>query len=157
LKKYGRPDFPNKCDTVASNMRSAVTLCTVTPLRHSLSAVVRHTVLAVRRNCTTKSAQSITWVLCRLMGGLQGVVCHRFTPCLHVPWFHVFSFVLCTLVCRRLGPSPTYASCDLILLKETIEFDASEREELTSMMADQGAKPSPSIVDRSDGLQFVDR
>ena len=42
--------------TVSSNVRSAVTLCTVTPLRHSLGAVVRHTVFALRRNCTKVSA-----------------------------------------------------------------------------------------------------
>ena len=44
------------------NTPSVTTLCTVAPLRHSLSAVVRHNVFALRRNCTTKSAQSITWV-----------------------------------------------------------------------------------------------
>ena len=60
-KKDGPAHFEMQCDVVASKY----TLCS--HFVHSnasashLNIVVRHTVFAVRRNCTTKSPQSITW------------------------------------------------------------------------------------------------
>ena len=42
-------------------LQIALVLCTVQPLFHNLSAVVRHTVFAMRRNCVTNLPQSITW------------------------------------------------------------------------------------------------